>query len=113
MCLYFCRFGECGRQQKGECGLLHDPSKVAVCTHWLAGGCSAGGKCKRQHKVTGHVLSGARVRGTLRAVLLCVLPRPDSGQAAPPSCLVVPRAVVCYGVLAAVLLLLLCRWCLS
>jgi hypothetical protein len=46
-----CRFGECGRQQKGECALVHDPSKVAVCTHWLAGSCSAGDKCKRQHKV--------------------------------------------------------------
>jgi hypothetical protein len=46
-----CRFGECGRQQRGECGLLHDPNKVAVCAHWLAGSCSAGAACKRQHKV--------------------------------------------------------------
>lgn len=50
--VFACRFGECGRQQKGECALVHDPSKVAVCTHWLAGSCSAGEKCKRQHKVS-------------------------------------------------------------
>jgi hypothetical protein len=50
-CATACRFGECGRQQKGECALLHDPSKVAVCAHWLAGSCSAGDQCKRQHKV--------------------------------------------------------------
>jgi len=30
---------------------VHDPSKVAVCTAWLAGSCSSGDKCKRQHKV--------------------------------------------------------------
>lgn len=52
------RFGECGRQAKGECALLHDPSKVAVCLHWLAGACSAGDKCKRQHKVVVVVLVG-------------------------------------------------------
>lgn len=49
--MLLCRFGECGRHQKGGCALVHNPSKVAVCTAWLAGSCSSGDKCKRQHKV--------------------------------------------------------------
>ena len=49
-CQYFCRFGKCAKKEKGECGYIHDPDKVAVCSNWLNAVC-AEHECPLTHEV--------------------------------------------------------------
>ncbi|KAF6263295.1 hypothetical protein COO60DRAFT_488747 [Scenedesmus sp. NREL 46B-D3] len=51
LCLHYCRHGKCDLALQRKCEKVHDPDKVAVCPHWLAGQCSGGSSCKLQHKV--------------------------------------------------------------
>nr|XP_043614401.1 uncharacterized protein At1g21580 [Erigeron canadensis] len=48
-CQFFTRFGKCNKDA-GKCPYIHDSSKVAVCTKFLAGSCS-NTNCKLTHKV--------------------------------------------------------------
>ena len=49
--LFAPRNGVCKPARKGgACRFVHDPSKVAVCMHWLQGCCNKD-KCPLQHKV--------------------------------------------------------------
>ncbi|KAL1533570.1 hypothetical protein AAHA92_33437 [Salvia divinorum] len=48
-CQFFTRFGKCNKDD-GKCPYIHDPSKVVVCTKFLAGSCT-NVDCKLTHKV--------------------------------------------------------------
>ncbi|BDA49131.1 probable zinc finger CCCH domain-containing protein 3 at C-terminar half [Coccomyxa sp. Obi] len=48
-CPAFCRTGVCADQAKGQCRLLHDRTKVAVCPAWLNGSCATS-DCPLQHE---------------------------------------------------------------
>ena len=48
--LFGCRTGVCAGQANGQCTLVHDKSKVAVCSAWLSGSCSSSAECTLQHK---------------------------------------------------------------
>ncbi|XP_042033155.1 uncharacterized protein LOC121779795 isoform X2 [Salvia splendens] len=48
-CQFFTRFGKCNKDG-GKCPYIHDPSKVVVCTKFLAGSCT-NVDCKLTHKV--------------------------------------------------------------
>ncbi|KAK7275602.1 hypothetical protein RIF29_16721 [Crotalaria pallida] len=48
-CQFFTRFGKCNKDG-GKCPYIHDSSKIAVCTKFLNGLCSAS-NCKLTHKV--------------------------------------------------------------
>lgn len=45
----YCRTGKCEEQAKGQCRLLHDRTKVAVCPAWLNGSCATL-DCPLQHE---------------------------------------------------------------
>ncbi|KAH6832144.1 hypothetical protein C2S53_007704 [Perilla frutescens var. hirtella] len=48
-CQFFTRFGKCNKDD-GKCPYIHDPSKIVVCTKFLAGSCT-NIDCKLTHKV--------------------------------------------------------------
>ena len=51
-CAAFTRRGFCPGERSGECKLLHDRGRVAVCRAWLAGRCARGEACLLSHEPT-------------------------------------------------------------
>ncbi|XP_042027160.1 zinc finger CCCH domain-containing protein 7-like [Salvia splendens] len=55
-CQFFTRFGKCNKDD-GKCLCIHDPSKVVVCTKFLAGSCT-NVNCISTHKVIPERMQG-------------------------------------------------------
>ncbi len=84
-CMFFNKFGRCGKKESGICPYLHDQSKVATCKRFLRGECRKFGQCLLSHKVPADKLPKCKLfltDGKCPDPAICPY-RHDQDQAAP------------------------------